>query len=741
MTSSKYTDTVESFARSPVTLVRITVTGTITGEQIFRFSDKESDLIHLQIGQDVRPYLLSFKGRPTKIRPDQAVTEQARVSLTFVDDPSPPDFDSSVFTVNSGGTFWKRFFLAQPDFIGSEVEILRGFVEVGFTESDFELIFRGRLEDFQFQNDGTVTLVSKDALVLVNKEAPSQITDDNQIVGSVPADQATFTVDDASQITPPSSFGSRDLMPLVVRIDPDGADEEDIIISDISGNLVTVAGNALERSEEFDNAAWVKDSGVTVSANTDISPFGGVFNADRIEFPVDDDMIEQDRPSSISVNNETWVFSIWLKGDSSGTITIEFGVPGGAPNVFTNTVSLTTDWKRFEISGTFNGAAGNDPRIRIKRLSGDLDHCIAFGAQFEERSTRSFYVATTTPAAADGAAAGRGAFGTTAKIQSDNASFLEVVVYRHQLDESGINPSIVIRDLFSRSGFTDADMDLTIFNTEFDSNSSAAFRRGRATGLADGTIADPQGINSLAKEVREQSGVDIWISETGLLRAKSPLTIRPGDTIKIVTDEANIVDNSFNVKGNTDSRSTRVLVYFNIKVDTEGKDPEDFLNVRINVDLGIEALSGPKSRVIFSKWIFRSDEASDLASTIVTRYRRGLKMGSTSLELKDDLNIEVGSLLIVNSDGILITTDAGDVERGNTFWQVTQKQDNRDKGQIKLEMVLISDKRICLIAPASPPFPDDFDDASTEDRIYGFIGTAAPDNKLGDNAVDGCVIA
>jgi len=740
MATAKYTETLESFARQPVTLLRLTVTGTITGSQVFRFSNKQSELIHIQIGEDVRPYLLSFRGRPTKIRPEQAVTERSRVSVTLVDDPNPPDFDSSVFNITTGGTFWKRLLLAQPDFIGSKFELLRGFVKAGFLESDFEVIFSGRLEDYQFQNDSTITLIAKDALVLINKETPSQIVEDNLVATTILKSAVAFDVDDASQITSPTEFGSRDGLPLVLRIRPGDIKEEDIIVSDIIGNTIIVGGNTLERSEEFDNAAWVKDLGITVLANSDISPFGGVFNADRIEFPSTGTQIEQDRPGSTNVTSQTWVFSIWFKADSSGTITIEFEETSAAGNTFTNTVSVTTDWQRFEVSGTFNASAGTDPRVRIKRLVGDLDHVIAFGAQFEERSTRSFYVAATNQGPSGGKAAGRGAFGTNDVKHNIGDSFIEVVAYRHQLDESGINPVIIIRDLFSRAGFADSDVDLSIFNAEFNTDSSSAFRRGRATGFVDSTIVDPQGINSLAKEVREQSGIDIWISETGLLRAKSPLTILPGDSIKILTDENSIINDSLNIQGNTDSRATRLLVYFNLKTDASGSEPNDFLNVRINVNLGIETLSGPKSRRIFSKWIFRSDEAEAIAGTLVSRYGRGLRTSKVNFDLKDDLEVEVGSIVVLNSEEVLIANTSGGVERANTFWQVVQKVNDREGGLIKIDLVLISDKHICFISPTSPPFPSDFDDASTAQKIFGFIGSSGT-NKLGENAEEGCVIA
>ena len=131
--SANYLIQARAFTKIPNLLVKFTVPGTITGEQIFRFSLKEAEPIHLQIGEDVRTYLLDYSGRPTIVRPDRNITERSNISLTFLDDPDPPNFDSSVFTVNTGGSFFNRLIVAQPDLVGVKIEVFRGFVAAGFT--------------------------------------------------------------------------------------------------------------------------------------------------------------------------------------------------------------------------------------------------------------------------------------------------------------------------------------------------------------------------------------------------------------------------------------------------------------------------------------------------------------------------------------------------------------------------------------------------------------------------------
>jgi len=738
MASAAYLTELAKVSREVTHLVRITVAGTVAGSTIFKFSPRDGNLINLQLNDDIRPYMKSFTGRPSRIRPEKSITEQTNFSITFFDDLNPPPFDSAVFTVTTGGTFWQRLLIAQPDIIGSKVEILRGFKADGFLESDFEVIFSGRFEDYKYGSGREITIKSKDLQVLTNTETPSEITDTNLIDGAILATDSTFDVDDAAEITDPDSLGSKDQMPIVIRLDPDDVDEEDVIIKGISSNTVSVQDNHLERSEDFANATWVKTSGTTAKGSFTVGPFAVDINASQIIFNAVADEISQD-PTVPSMSNETWVFSIWLRSAVGGTITLEVDEDGG--DNFTSQVTLTDIWTRFQLVAAFTGAAASAVHIILKRDTGDLIDVEAYGAQFEESANRGFYVATTD-LASSGVDAGRGAFGTTGEAHGDDDLFTEVAIYRQHLTEEGIGPIVILRDLISRTGIGDSDLDLAVFSSEFDADSGKAFRRGRATAVVDTTIVEPRTIRELVTEVRKQSLIDVWISEQGKYKAKAPLTIRPGESIDLFTDEASIVFKSSDQEGNTKERVTRAILYYDKKAAANGDKPEDFEQVRINVDLGVEDLSGPNVKVIFSDWIYRASEASQVTEGLVSRFRRGAERLRISCEIKDDFDIVVGNVIALNTEDVLTESSDGSISRGNTFWQVTQKIPKKATGQISIELVLISKKHICFISPAIPPsgsFPEDFDDATEEQKIFGFIGTAGG-NKLGDNAVDGCVI-
>ncbi|KKM02212.1 hypothetical protein LCGC14_1786720, partial [marine sediment metagenome] len=65
----------QGFDRNPTVVVTLTVKGDLVGSQVFRFSPKLGKPLNLQYDTDIRPYLLGDpRGRPTRIKPDKALT-------------------------------------------------------------------------------------------------------------------------------------------------------------------------------------------------------------------------------------------------------------------------------------------------------------------------------------------------------------------------------------------------------------------------------------------------------------------------------------------------------------------------------------------------------------------------------------------------------------------------------------------------------------------------------------------
>ena len=792
-----------AFARTPTTLVELTVVGDITGSEVFRFSPKLGEPLSLQLGVTVRAYLIGEpRGRPSKIEPDKALTQRSRLSLNFADDVgASTNFDASKFSIATGGSFWRRLVLTQPDLVGSTIEVKRGFVDSSLALGDFETIFKGRIEDFDFQENLNFTIVAKDILTLADREVPKQVSDANQLNGALTSSATTIPIDKGLEFTDAGDtkvIPSKDFHPIVLEIQPESVDvllttastwtastqriaetnafanytfvkgdkiflshasitdglfeialkisdstielvesisgsdlsspgpisdpREDVILNDVSANDLIVQANFLVRSEEFDNAAWTK-TGATVTADRAVGPFGGDAGADEIAFASAADFIKQDSAES-SVSTQ-FAFSVWLKKGLSPTTSSPFTITidlilDNDTELDSLQVTITDDWQRFEHETTFSAAAGRTAVVRIRRDTGDAAEVIAFGAQLEKASSRGFYAATAASAGTD---AGRGAFGTTAAAHADNTAIAEVIPYRLQLSDSGLHPGFILRDLINRGSIAPADVDQTTFDREFAFEESTQLRRsGRLR------IVKPRKLSQHVKEVRQQALLDLWMSEKGKVSTRFSFRQNlPGVNTKTITDAANILKNMASYKGNKESRKTEVYVYFNpVPGESDPREPEDFQNVQVTVDVSVGLASGPKAEIILSKWIFRATEAIAVSGRLVSRFKRGARIATWSLDLKDSEDFFLGDVIELDSEDVPLAGLGGVAVRGKSNWQVIKKDHRRLEGRLEVQGLEFSGLKFGIISPdddletAPDPFPD-FPAASAAERAYGFI--------------------
>ena len=740
-------DASRKFARRPLYVIELVVPGTIAGQVTFRFSLKDGPPLALEFNEDIRPYLLSFKGRQNRLRTDQALTQRGRETLTFRDDPNAPDFPSANFTVTKGGTFWKRLLVAQPDLRGSDIDVKIGFADAGLALSDFRTVFQGRVEDFNLLKNGNFQLVIKDRLLFRDLQVPSEISDTNLLNGSITASATTITVDVGSEVADPASLPSKDLYPITIRLEPDDVNEEDVILASKSGNVLTVQDNHLDKSEKLDDAAWLK-FGVTVTPNLNVGPFGGEPIADLLTFASTSDEIVQ--LSSVLADNESGVFSLWIRRPldetADGTITLGILRNTGA-ELTANQITFTDRWQRFDVSAAFGASGPTDTiQVRIRREAGDASKVLVYGAELNKGTlARGFYASTDGN---EGADAGRGAFGTTATAHDDDDVFKEVLNYSQMRDKTkGVHPIFALRDLVNRAGAPVASVDEVLFADQFNFLPGTQVLRGEQDGGGDTAITKPARLSETIKELREQTFLDLWVSETGLVRTRFGfVVVRPGETPLEFTDEDNFVLNSFSYQGNSESRVTRLFVYYDQKVGADGTKAADFNKVQVFAEAGVEAASGTRSERIFSKWIFRAAEALETAGRTVGRFKRGARILKFNLDIKDEPDFDLGDLVSVDSDDILIPGTgalADTAVRAQTLWQVRQRKHERLKGLVGVELLEAVGRKVGFISPdlgiedPGNPFPD-FPDASVAEKQYGFIGDV--DNLVNVGTEDGYYI-
>ena len=272
MPTLTYADAIALFNRIPTILVKITVPGTLTGSQVFYFSPYNGANISSQIGKSVRTYLMSWSGRSAKILPNLSDTERARYTLTMKDDNNPGDFDSTVFSVYQGGSFWRRLVAVQPNYAGSTVEILRGFVDPNFPETSFQRVFIGSLVEINMDVD-TVSVIAKDDSVSFSGNMPAEITDTNLVYGTVAATDKIISVTNALEFSDPAGTAysgavgwlSKDCLPMQIRLRPES-------IPVIATNLAWTAGpRKLAQTGVFTNYTFTPGDTVLLSGPTGIT--------------------------------------------------------------------------------------------------------------------------------------------------------------------------------------------------------------------------------------------------------------------------------------------------------------------------------------------------------------------------------------------------------------------------------------------------------------------------------------
>jgi hypothetical protein len=160
-----------------------------------------------------------------------------------------------------------------------------------------------------------------------------------------------------------------------------------------AGLVELVPYNLVTYSEQFDNAAWNKNSdGVLITSNATTAP-NGTLTADQVE----------NNPSSPNtpwmlqffnalVGGQTYTYSIYVRATTSATK--QLGIWNNSTSWTYQNISVTTEWQRFEFSFVANASA-TQWAIGLEFNGAETAYFI-WGAQLNEGSVAKDYQKTET---------------------------------------------------------------------------------------------------------------------------------------------------------------------------------------------------------------------------------------------------------------------------------------------------------------------------------------------------------
>lgn len=282
----------------------------------------------------------------------------------------------------------------------------------------------------------------------------------------------------------------------------------------------------------------------------------------------------------------------------------------------------------------------------------------------------------------------RGALNTTAASQSLSARVQRVLAYIDTPFSDIIYDLLTVWGNIPGSFVTKPDWD-------------AEFDEWRQLYRFTGYITEPTDVDRLVGELCQQGLANVWWDERVqkiIFRAQ-----RPNFAPRILTQESDIVADSFTVQESPKERCSQVYVYFNPRNPVLSlTDKNSFSNAEAFIDVDKERQYGEtKVKEIFCRWVPSAVIARTLGQAYLLRFRDVRRQISFTLTAKDIEDVWTGDVLQVRH--FLVTdftgaervapwliTSAETVEQGGTYRFVAE---DNESGGVLWEFVADADVR------------------------------------------------
>jgi len=157
-------------------------------------------------------------------------------------------------------------------------------------------------------------------------------------------------------------------------------------------------------------------------------------------------------------------------------------------------------------------------------------------------------------------------------------------------------------------------------------------------------IAEPTGVAKLLAELSEQGRCYIWWDEYAQkvrFRAIRPPSNVAGETVPVLTDDANMIADSVAVNDAADQRLSRIIIrYASVDPTKKVDDATNYSRIRVIADLDAETADQygeSKTKIINARWL-AADAAADtviIGTRILSRYRNNPETVDLAVDAKD----------------------------------------------------------------------------------------------------------
>lgn len=251
----------------------------------------------------------------------------------------------------------------------------------------------------------------------------------------------------------------------------------------------------------------------------------------------------------------------------------------------------------------------------------------------------------------------RGQLGTVAAAANQFDTVQRVLSYVNEPFHDIIYDLLTVEGGISPSYITKADWD-------------SEFNTFRSAYVFTGYITEPVEIQQLIGELSQQSLSNIWWDERTrkiILKAQ-----RPDEFASVISDNANIVADSYSMDESTDKRASQVFIYYGLRNPTLSiSDNASYRSVTQIVDVEKERQYGETAvKQIFCRWVSGEIVAREIGTTYLNRFKDKRTQIVFELAASDAGDIWTGSSIAIRH---FMDTDVfGEVNQGQ--WLVTSAE-------------------------------------------------------------------